>query len=730
MSISVALWGRSGETRSGKCKGEGQVGKCDLVRLYIFRYTNGRPDLFFREALDRSVTLPDRSMTRSPVGSIRTIESEGSTHSGSGSASTVFVPPLELIPDLSELQSISGSSSRSLSRRPLSSAHHTRATDDAGVSNQAYLYPGDPRVIAPSRSSSLRRTSSLTDLDEEFASATGRSRTSRSSLGVGVLAASPKTSSSGSNLDRDIWRTPPLSTGRGIGSEKSATESERTFFSGSSGRTSSSFPRRSEPSSLLGDSRGSFTPTSLSQTVTTPLSRAREVRRRTPRSSSRTYSSISDESSDKENSGRSYTPTRSSSGSYTPLGSASGSYSPRSGSASYTPTPSSGRSDIEVCTSSLSDLTPGTWTTSSSGTPGPPLSAISYESLPSIPSESDYETPDEGSSHYVTASICSTTEPERAPEEGSTRYVTASICSTTEPELIPEEGSSRYITASICSTTDREPTPAGGSTQYVTASICSSTELEQIPSEIGSARDESEVSERAVIKTPTIVSSISTDHRDPVGIPLPPSTVISSSAIPSPPSSSFPSSTPLVSRSLDVPSSPITERLPTTSTPSTVSSIRYSEPTLPASSPPLTVYSESSYDSTILQASSPSVISAPLYQGPDTSFNTSFLRPSSALSSLEQLPTIPETPTMPSSTLPSSVSRTLSSPSSLSFSTTMGDLSRTTSIVSSLRSSIFDSRSLVDFEEPSTVPSLLSAPRSPQVTICSFIFVRLLMCMM
>lgn len=38
----------------------------------------------------------------------------------------------------------------------------TRATDDETISSQGYLYPGDPRVIVLSRSSSLRRTSSLT----------------------------------------------------------------------------------------------------------------------------------------------------------------------------------------------------------------------------------------------------------------------------------------------------------------------------------------------------------------------------------------------------------------------------------------------------------------------------------------------------------------------------------------------------------------------------------------
>ena len=93
------------------------------------------------------------------------------------------------------------------------------AADDAAVSNQTYLYPGDPRVIAPSRSSSLRRTSSLTDLDEEFASALKRARESRPGLGFGLSLAnggvvgegSPVTVSSGPHLGRDVTITPPPS---------------------------------------------------------------------------------------------------------------------------------------------------------------------------------------------------------------------------------------------------------------------------------------------------------------------------------------------------------------------------------------------------------------------------------------------------------------------------------------------------------------------------------------
>ncbi|KAF9644945.1 hypothetical protein BDM02DRAFT_3190128 [Thelephora ganbajun] len=52
-----------------------------------------------------------------------------------------------------------------------SSCPITRTTDDNAISSPSYLYPGDPRTIAPSRSSSLRRTSSMTGLDEEFQTA-------------------------------------------------------------------------------------------------------------------------------------------------------------------------------------------------------------------------------------------------------------------------------------------------------------------------------------------------------------------------------------------------------------------------------------------------------------------------------------------------------------------------------------------------------------------------------
>jgi hypothetical protein len=129
---------------------------------------------------------------------------------------------MESIPDLSDFQSLSGSSVGSLSRQP---SLRSRAADDAAIFNQTFVYPGDPRVIAPSRSSSLRHTTSMTELGEEFESALQRAKDARPGLGFGLRLAGaiigeglPVTVSSGSTLGRDIIVTPPPSAGRAGGS--------------------------------------------------------------------------------------------------------------------------------------------------------------------------------------------------------------------------------------------------------------------------------------------------------------------------------------------------------------------------------------------------------------------------------------------------------------------------------------------------------------------------------
>ncbi|KAG1752141.1 hypothetical protein EDB19DRAFT_1094010 [Suillus lakei] len=486
------------------------------------------------EALDRSLSLPNRSQTGSPTGSIGTIHSVASTTSTSaGSRSTVFVPPLHTIPSLSDLGSDSGGLSLSASRAP-SVGGHGRTTDDT-----SYLYPSDPRIIAPSRSSSLRRTSSLADLDEEFASAVSRARSAKPGLGfglslvneslssesggiLGVGGGSPVTVSSGPILGGDVRVTPPP-TGKirnralsvseeeffSAGSRTSSVPGSRPesdFFSADSSRTSRSGDgrtttglvtdgtafeftsgesntqivpstlsyRRTESNSYLGDSHdgsGSYTPYTSS-----------DGRSRTPFSSS---------------DGRSRTPYSYSSSGYTsstPYTYTSGSYAatPTSPSLSRTPevrrrrygaySTSEEPSDREnsATRSTLSgwtrSRTPTTTTEGflaveerdSSGSEGyttahasPSPSTASFKSLPTIPSESDYQTLDTCktcvSSEFVTA--------ERCVSDVETEYVTAEKCKT--------ETETDFWTAEVCKSDKEE-------TQYETASVCLT-----IPSEEG-----------------------------------------------------------------------------------------------------------------------------------------------------------------------------------------------------------------------------------------------------
>lgn len=113
---------------------------------------------------------------------IQTVKSQTSTSgSASGSASTIFVPSLHIISSLSNL-----SDSLSMVSHCSYSTYHMCTTDDMSVSNQTYIYPSDPHVIAPSCSSSLCRTSLLTDLDAEFMSAVSRARNARPGLGFGL----------------------------------------------------------------------------------------------------------------------------------------------------------------------------------------------------------------------------------------------------------------------------------------------------------------------------------------------------------------------------------------------------------------------------------------------------------------------------------------------------------------------------------------------------------------
>ncbi|KAG9040046.1 hypothetical protein FS842_003101, partial [Serendipita sp. 407] len=202
------------------------------------------------DALNRA-SIPSRSS--SPVPSVGTIPSQrssqrsGGSGSGSrnGSASTVFIPADEDIPDIgSTISSLTRSSVPSVSHTSSSGSYQTgtrpRSLDDASIVSHELLSPSDPRIaIAPSRSSSLRRTSSMTDLDEyasvvspesdilsrsEHPLASSRISSSAGSLGVpGTIQSSV---SSRSSPGRPLPGLPPLSSIPSMPSLRSERSSE------------------------------------------------------------------------------------------------------------------------------------------------------------------------------------------------------------------------------------------------------------------------------------------------------------------------------------------------------------------------------------------------------------------------------------------------------------------------------------------------------------------------
>jgi hypothetical protein len=694
------------------------------------------------------------------------VESHSSASSSVGSASTVFVPPWDTIPEMSDVQSTL-SVSRVTRQPSLISSHHAVTVDDTAIMNQEYVYPGDRRVIPPSRHGSLRRTSSMTDLGEAFTSGLSRTRDMRPGRG---LAGRPTgedsliTVSSGSSLGASMWVTPPPSYIKEHDKTKarisgSVTTSDRDFFSAGSGETPSSFhsatsftgptsgtfsglrtdetivdftsggsdtqimtstlsQRRTDSLSILGDSHDSSTYT----TTSTSLSVPRDVRRRPARTSSRSlsssYPSYSDDSSDKENSG-SYTPSGSS---YTPSG--TGSYTVSGTRSETTGYDVSGSSEFSSLTF--------------------PCSSVSGTTTPSRSSSSSRESigKDEGSEVYVTASLA------------SSDYITAVSPSSTAFESLPTIPSEcGYETAEVCSTeyVTAEICPTEVSTEYTTAEICSterSIDPENVPLPLSSPS--AAATPRLSVRSISSLSSIPTipdlvEPLSPADISLPPSTFSTESTLThiSPPSTS-------VTTDLTPSSSSISSEITPTPTPlpqTTLTSITESDvtsdgltppspPSLPPSSPSIHLSlwapeTNESYESSVLRAS-PSVGSLALPEGLDTSFETSIMRPSgSVVSSLDRLTPIPETPT----TLSYSVARspsplpqlpeTISSPTSVSTHSLMpsvssvSTLSRSSSAVSgvssiSMGSSMLDSRSLLDFPfaEPPTEPSLLSTHRA------------------
>ncbi|KAF9530522.1 hypothetical protein CPB83DRAFT_165178 [Crepidotus variabilis] len=380
------------------------------------------------EAVNRPVaSVPDSvSVTRSPTGSIRTILTIDSTssHTSNGSRSTVFVPPLSTLPDIADYNSSPSGLSRQSS---IVSSHHSRTVDDNVIRNQEYIYPGDRRVITPSRG--RRRSGSMTDLDDEFREVVSRARGSG-----GMFGGSPVTISSGSSLGRNIFVTPPPSTGRGSDRARSEISDENFFSAGSNGLRSNvsstyfsqtSFTSTGAPRTMTGTRTDSLTVTgtgitptgtyagtysgSGSATVTgisdsrvpdsttftstylrsnsasdflssdspSTLSRARVIKRRVA-SSNKSYSSgsqsgasrsVTDDGEDKENESGSgsvgqFTPSGVSYDSYTPgSGTVSMSGSGSYGSGSYTP--GSGTMSMSGSGTRSGGYTSETW----SGTP-------------------------------------------------------------------------------------------------------------------------------------------------------------------------------------------------------------------------------------------------------------------------------------------------------------------------------------------------------------------------
>lgn len=156
----------------------------------------------------RPVSLTDSQLTRSPTISIRTIDSHASSTSV-GSRLTVFVPPLNSLPDIADYRSESSPLSRHLS---FASSHHSGTVDDTVIRNDGYIYPGDRRVITPSRGNSLRRSGSMTDIDLEF-NASSRARGKRPTSGNvrEMFEYSPASMSSAPFLGRSAYITPPTS---------------------------------------------------------------------------------------------------------------------------------------------------------------------------------------------------------------------------------------------------------------------------------------------------------------------------------------------------------------------------------------------------------------------------------------------------------------------------------------------------------------------------------------
>ena len=486
-----------------------------------------------RDSIHPPILVPDSaSVTRSPTGSIPTILSIDSNSSqSSGSRLTVFVPPLSTLPDISDFQSNGSSVSRQSS---LASSYHSQTVDDTVIQNQEYVDRGDPRVITPSRGSSMRRSGSMTDLDEAFKTALSRAR------GAGPFGGSPVTISSGSTLGKNIFVTPPPSIDRLSGSDRPRSDgSGEHFFSagstdGARSNVSSTYFSQSPSLASLSDLRTAtnlrsdtlkiansetqvpttaFSPSSYRLTESgsfrsgesdvsfadspSTLSRAREIRRRvagTSKSNSFGYQTDASQSnsSDKENDESmtgSRTPTESYT--YTPIsGSASlsGSRS-ENGSGSYTDSRSRTPTGSERSVRSGS----GSYTSSGSYPGSGSNGSGSYNPRSGSPSGSDSITPASNSfipaSGSFTPASGSHVSGSGSYTPGSGGYTSGSGSYTLQPEISSSSGVGVTLMSSetgydVCPSSDfTDLTRFTTETETVTPITRSSDTLSDVASE-------------------------------------------------------------------------------------------------------------------------------------------------------------------------------------------------------------------------------------------------------
>ncbi|KAJ7747892.1 hypothetical protein DFH07DRAFT_942325 [Mycena maculata] len=456
--------------------------------------------------------------------------------------------------------------------------------------------------------------------------------------------------------------------------------------------------------------------------------------------------------------------TRTTSG-YTPLSSSPPSSSPPSSSSSSPPPSSSGSSDRFI-TASQGSSSSSEYTTA----PRAPSSSAhsSYASFPTIPSESAYQTAPEPSDMGDIPSEMGTPRP--APSVLPSEDDDEKRSLIRVPSLVPtirSESSVEYYPPLPPSTVISEqypplPPSSVASEQYPAlppSSVASESYPVLPPSSVSSEQ------------YPPLPSTVSSEQYPP----LPSSTVSSEHHPPLPPSSVSSSSVSAVSSlSFSTESSPLPYLAPATpyesseessdvQTPmslafSSASSASVSGPSpIESQAGPSTLYeppsaisrsmtetsltsssnltplsralsslrswasaSSGTYESSVL-APSPTVGSIALHDPPDTSGETSFLRPTESFSSWDRLSTIPRSEqslTPPPPPPPSSSLSDVSTPSGLDFpSDSSSSLGRTLSVLtqSSLVSdSSSDAGSLPEsplYEEPVTTP-LLSTPRS------------------